>query len=111
MTIRFATGFRCNSRPRFTTGQLSFRLPCLGGALVAGARPVDRGADYCWSKAADYARLALATSDEDERSFFCLMRDNWIIAANDFLMLEKGARQDAGHANETPSQPSGPSVR
>ena len=111
MNIRFVAGVRCNSRPRFTAGRLSFRLVGGGGVLVAGAKPVNRGADYCWSKAAEYARRVQETSDEQERNFLCLMRDNWIIAANDFQMLEKGVRQETGHASDAagkvrPAEPS-----
>jgi hypothetical protein len=65
---------------------------------------VNRGADYCWSKAAEYARRVQETSDEKERNFLCLMRDNWIIAANDFQMLEKGAGEATGHASDGASK-------
>jgi hypothetical protein len=61
---------------------------------------VNRGADYCWSKAAEYARRLQETSDEEERNFLCLMRDNWIIAANDFQMLEKDAGEATSHASD-----------
>jgi hypothetical protein len=50
---------------------------------------MDRGADYCWTKAAEFRQRAEETTDDSVRMFLCLMRDNWMIAAKDF---ESGAR-------------------
>ena len=46
---------------------------------------MERGADYSWSKAAEFERRAQeATDDDSVRGFLCLMRDNWMTAAKDF---------------------------
>jgi hypothetical protein len=43
--------------------------------------------NYYWCKAADYARRAEETTDEEVRIFFCRLRDAWIGAANRNEML------------------------
>jgi hypothetical protein len=48
-----------------------------------------RGADYCRSKAVEYERRAQEATDETIRRFFCLMRDNWMIAAEG-LEIKRG---------------------
>jgi hypothetical protein len=53
---------------------------------------VDRGADYSWSKAAEYERRAQEATDDSARGFLCLMRDNWVTAARDFE--SERARED-----------------
>ena len=42
---------------------------------------MERGADYSWSKAAEYERRAQEATDGSVRGFLCLMRDNWVTAA------------------------------
>jgi hypothetical protein len=62
---------------------------------ATGERPVERGADYSWSKAAEYERRAQEATDGSVRGFLCLMRDNWVTAAKDFES-ERAARTRPG---------------
>jgi hypothetical protein len=50
---------------------------------------MNRGADYCRSKALEYERRAEEATDEAIRRFFLLMRDNWKLAAKG-LEIERG---------------------
>jgi hypothetical protein len=68
---------------------------------------MDRTMDYCRRIAADCARRASETSDDDVRLFFTRMRDNWTAVANGLT----AARPDAGQApglSETMSPPRDP---
>ena len=56
---------------------------------------MERGADYSWSKAAEYERRAQEAADGSVRGFLCLMRDNWVTAAKDFES-ERAARTRPG---------------
>ena len=56
---------------------------------------MERGADYSWSKAAEFERRAQEATDDSVRGFLCLMRDNWVTAAKDFES-ERAARTRPG---------------
>jgi hypothetical protein len=45
---------------------------------------MDRGADYCWSKAAEFKQWAEEATDECTRAFLSMMSENWTIAASGF---------------------------
>jgi hypothetical protein len=59
---------------------------------------VDRGADYCWNKAAEFKRRAEEATDECIRVFLSFMSENWTIAAADF----ENARENG---SERPDEP------
>jgi hypothetical protein len=48
----------------------------------AGEENMDARTDYCWRKAAEFARRAEETTDNEVRDFFYRLRDSWIRAAN-----------------------------